>query len=85
MPHKKLRINVKMTKKFLIHLLFHMFNLTLTKCIRILLVYTSIHYGLSKKLWLDINNKFKKLVRENLFGVIPEFRNIPCLYASVIK
>ena len=80
MPHKKLRINVKMTKKFLIRLLFHMFNLTLTKCIRILLVYTSIHYGLSKKLWLDINNKFKKLVRGK-----PESRNIPCLYASVIK
>ena len=57
-PLKKLRINVKMTKKFLIHLLFHMLNLTLTKCIRILLVYTCIHYGLSNKLWLAINNKF---------------------------
>ena len=59
-PLKKLRINVKMTKKCFIDsfAVSHVAFLHWTKYILILLVFLCIHYGLSNKLWLDINNKF---------------------------
>ena len=59
-PLKKLRINVKMTKKCFIDSfsVSHVAFLHWTKYILILLVFLCIHYGLSNKLWLAINNKF---------------------------